>query len=87
MPNRTAILCLAAVLMLPAAATFASDEAAKLTDETTQSIRAKLTDQGYAVGKIKAEDGLYEAYARKDGQRLEVYLNSELEIVRTKVDD
>jgi hypothetical protein len=46
-----------------------------------------LTEQGYEVRRIKTEDGMYEAYAMKDGQRLEIYVNDDLEIVRTKTDD
>lgn len=58
-----------------------------LNDETKNQIRTVLTEQGYEVGKIKTEDGLYEAYARKDGKRLEVFLDADFAIVRTEVDD
>lgn len=58
-----------------------------LNEETKNQIRAVLTEQGYEVGKIKTEDGLYEAYARKDGKRLEVFLDADFAIVRTEVDD
>ena len=58
-----------------------------LTDEVKQQITEKLTAEGYEVAKIKTEDGLYEAYARKDGQRYEVFLNAALEVVRTENDD
>jgi hypothetical protein len=87
MLNRIAALAVVAALMLPAAGAFAAEESVALTDEMTQEIRTKLTGQGYEVGKIKAEDGLIEAYARKDGQKLEIYLNSDLEIVRTTTKD
>jgi hypothetical protein len=59
----------------------------KVSEEMQQKIRAHLTEQGYEVRKIKREDGLFEAYALKDGQRLEIYLNSDMTVVRTKVDD
>lgn len=67
-------------------AAVASGEVA-LTDENTAKIREMLTEQGYEVGKIKMEDGLYEAYARKDGQKFEVFLDAEFAIVRTQLDD
>jgi hypothetical protein len=68
------------------AAAFASD-AVELTDENTTKIREMLTEQGYEVGKVKIEDGLYEAYARKDGKKFEVFLNAGFEVVRTELDD
>lgn len=80
-------LAICAALSLSAAVASASDESVQLTDEVTQSIETKLTAQGYEVGKIKIEDGLYEAYAKKDGQRFEVFLDAALEIVRTEIDD
>jgi hypothetical protein len=65
----------------------ASDESVELTDEVKQSIETKLTAQGYKGGKIKVEDGLYEAYAKKDDQRFEVFRDAALGIVRTEIDD
>jgi hypothetical protein len=59
----------------------------ELTDENTTKIREMLTEQGYEVGKVKIEDGLYEAYARKDGNKYEVFLNAEFAVVRTELDD
>lgn len=50
-------------------------------------IRGKLTAEGYEVRKIEAEDGRYEAYALKDGDRYEIYLDRDLKIVKTKMDD
>ncbi len=58
-----------------------------LNAETEQAVRKTLTDQGYEVAKIKTEDGLFEAYARKDGKRLEVFLDAGYAIVRTEIDD
>lgn len=52
-----------------------------------EAIKATLTEQGYDVRRVKTEDGLYEAYAMKDGQRYEIYLDADLTIVRTKLDD
>ena len=56
----------------------------QLNDAVKQKITAILEAKGYQVGKIKIEDGLYEAYAKKDGTRSEVLLNEELEIVKVK---
>lgn len=57
-----------------------------VTDEIAGKIRETLTAQGYSVGKIKIEDGLFEAYAKKDGKKYEVFLNDKMEVVRTKED-
>lgn len=81
-------ITLAAAIALGALPVLASSKAdMQLDDAMRAKITAQLTAEGYQVGKIKAEDGMYEAYARKDGKRLEVYLNSDLQIVMTKVDD
>lgn len=55
--------------------------------ETEAQIRTHLTEQGYEVRKIKSEDGLYEAYVLKDGQKMEIYLDAQMNIVRTKTGD
>lgn len=57
-----------------------------LNTEVKQQIKTALTEQGYQVAKIKIEDGFYEAYARKDGMRYEVYLDTDMKIVRVKED-
>lgn len=75
---------LAVVLMLSGAA-HASGKV-ELTDQNTNQIRTLLTEQGYEVAKIKIEDGMYEAYAKKEGQRYEVFLNADFEVVKTKED-
>lgn len=61
-------------------------ERLQLNAEVKQRINASLTEQGYQVGKIKIEDGLYEAYVKKDGMRFEVFLDSDMNIVRVKED-
>lgn len=61
-------------------------ERLQLNAEVKQRINASLTAQGYQVGKIKIEDGLYEAYAKKDGMRFEVFLDSDMNVVRVKED-
>ena len=84
---RTFTTTAAVLLSLAAGAALASDNDIALTDEVASQIRTSLTSQGYEVGKIKTEDGLYEAYAKKDGHKYEVYLNAALEIVKTEMDD
>lgn len=81
---RAALLAIA--LALPAGAGFASEEV-KMTDEVQQQIRTTLTEQGYEVRKIEVEDGMYEAYAIKDGKKQEIYLDAEMKIVKIKTDD
>jgi hypothetical protein len=80
-----AALAIAAGLALPGAPIWAG--APELTDAVAEQIRTLLTGQGYEVGKIKIEDGLYEAYARKDGEKFEIFLDQSLAIVRTEKDD
>ncbi|WP_372603524.1 PepSY domain-containing protein [Actibacterium sp.] len=55
--------------------------------ETAAQITAMLAEQGYEVRKIETEDGLIEVYALKDGNRVELYLDAELNIVRVKSKD
>ena len=73
-------------ILATASAGLASDYK-QISEETRTQIQQKLTAEGYEVRKIKSEDGLYEAYAIKDGQKFEVYLDANLNIVRTKIDD
>ncbi len=82
----TRILALALALALPVSA-FASSDDSLLTPERKAEITEKLTAEGYEVRKIDVEDGMIEAYVLKDGQRLEIYLDAALNIVRTKIDD
>lgn len=86
MINRT-VAALALAALLPATSALAANQEVNLTDEVADTIRTTLTEQGYEVGKIKTEDGLYEAYAKRDGKRLEIFMNADLEVVRTEVDD
>ena len=71
-------------LALTAGAAFASE--AVLTDAIEAQIKETLVAQGYEVGKIKVEDGLFEAYVKKDGKKFEVFLNEKMEIVKTEQD-
>jgi hypothetical protein len=71
-------------LALTAGAAFASE--AVLTHAIEAQIKETLVAQGYEVGKIKVEDGLFEAYVKKDGKKFEVLLNEKMEIVKTEQD-
>ena len=73
-----------AVLALSASAAFAEVE---LTPEVKAKIEDMLKAQGYEVGKIKVEDGNYEAYVKKGDEKSEIILNDKLEVVKTEVDD
>lgn len=57
-----------------------------LNDQNIKQVRDTLSAQGYKVAKVKKEDGFYEAYARKDGKKIEVLLNADFQIVRTEMD-
>lgn len=65
----------------------AGSDTLQLTDAVKAQITAQLTADGYQVGKIKIEDGAYEAYARKDGKRLEVLLDANLKVIGVKDGD
>ena len=57
-------------------------------DAATQSqIREKLTAEGYEVRKIDNEDGMIEVYALKNGERFELYLDADLNVVLSKTED
>lgn len=65
----------------------ASDDDGKLDMAKAEQIKTQLTAEGFEVRKVEMEDGLYEAYAMKDGERYEIYLDSDLNIVKSKRDD
>ncbi|MEQ8282080.1 PepSY domain-containing protein [Roseovarius confluentis] len=65
----------------------ASDDDGKLDMAKADQIKTQLMAEGYEVRKVEMEDGLYEAYAMKDGERYEIYLDSDLNIVKSKRDD
>lgn len=74
-----ALLALALALTAPAAR--AEDGA---VDAATQArVEAAMTAQGYEVRKIEAEDGLIEVYAVKDGKTYEIFLDADLNVVKT----
>lgn len=83
----TAPLLVAALLGAAMPALASGSERLQLTDEVRGRITQTLTEQGYDVARIKMDDGYYEAYARKDGKKLEVYLDRDMKIVRVKSSD
>ncbi|MFD1343953.1 PepSY domain-containing protein [Litorisediminicola beolgyonensis] len=74
----------AATLLAAIAATGAMASEGTVSPEQDSAIREKLTDEGYEVRKIEIEDGMIEVYALKDGGMFELYLDDQLEIVKTK---
>lgn len=74
-------LILALALCLPASFALASGDDLPLTAAVQTQITEHLTAQGYEVRQIKVEDGYYEAYVIRDGQRAELYLDAEMNIV------
>jgi hypothetical protein len=78
--STTAALMLALSLSSPALAS--SYES--VSDETQTAIRTLLEADGYEVRKIERDDGRYEVYALKNGERFEVYVSTDLQIVRIK---
>ncbi len=73
----------AAALLLSATAVLAEME---ITPEVKQKIEDTLKAQGYEVGKMKIEDGLYEVYVKKGDQKVELFLNEKLEVVKSEND-
>ncbi|MCT4683474.1 MAG: PepSY domain-containing protein [Roseicyclus sp.] len=76
---------LALAIALPGMALASSD--APVAEETQTAIRTMLEAEGYEVRQIQTEDGMFEAYALKDGERYEIYIDADMQIVRTKRDD
>jgi len=83
--SKLVIKSLIAAAVMNTTFAFASDDL-PLNDAVKAEIVATLSAQGYEVGKIKIEDGLYEAYAKKDGERFEVFLDTEMKVIRIKED-
>lgn len=75
-------LTLAVCLAGPALAS----DSLKLDADTEAQIRTTLTEDGYDVRKIEVEDGMYEAYATKDGHKYEVFLDASLTVVKIEED-
>jgi len=76
-----------ALAILASGAALASGADTTLDTDTRAAITEKLTAQGYEVRKIEVEDGIYEAYALKDTNRYEIYLDRDLDVVKSEMDD
>lgn len=69
------------------ASSYECDSGPESAWKTTDEARAALVTAGYKVRKIKVGGGCYEAYAMKDGKKLEVFVNpATLEFVKIKED-
>ncbi|PTX03851.1 PepSY domain-containing protein [Pararhodobacter aggregans] len=80
--SRTSLTLAAALATMLALPALAETEAAPSAEVQAQ-ITSLLTAQGYEVRRVAVEDGLYEAYAVKDGHVYEIYLNEALQILRS----
>jgi hypothetical protein len=69
------------------ASSYECDSGPKSEWKTKDEAKAVVLAEGYEIRKIKAKGGCYEIYARKNGERMEIFLNpSNLEIVKIKED-
>lgn len=79
------MMMLIAAAALSAAALAAPARADDEVDAATQErVTAQMTAEGYEVRKIEMEDGMIEVYAVKDGHAYELYLDSDLKVVKSK---
>lgn len=83
---RSTALALALCLSLPAGVALASSDAT-LSPETIAAVTQKLTDEGYEVRSVQMEDGMIEVYAMKDGKKYEMYLDDQMNVVKSEMDD
>jgi hypothetical protein len=81
------ILALAISVGSFASATESNEVTGKPTAAVVEQITSSLKAEGYDVRKVKTEDGLYEAYALKDGERFEIYFDKDLKMVGTNDND
>jgi hypothetical protein len=89
MKTRT-LITIAALAMMSGTALASSSDCNEPKDKwmSMDEARAKVVSMGYDVRKIKVEDGCYEAYATRDGKKLEIYMNPvTAEVVKMKEDD
>ena len=79
MSMKTSLIAAVAALALPLGRAVASETEDALvgTDAgpTPEAIEATLAAKGFEVRKVEAEDGELEAYAVKDGERYEIYVD------------
>ena len=72
---RATLLSLAAIAAITAPA-MAEVTVGAMAGHTEAEVRQMLTADGYEVRKVETEDGKIEAYALKDGKKLEVYIDA-----------
>lgn len=88
---KTASLITAATLIFGIAGTAVASDLCTVPEAERQPIEAlqqKLESEGWAVKKIKVDDGCYEAYATNaEGNKVEAYFDPKtFELVKTKED-
>ena len=79
---KTFKILLSAALVSATFGTGAMASSKSIPDETKARVTQKLTGEGYEVRKIKSEKGMIEVYVLKDGRKLELYLDDQLNIVK-----
>lgn len=78
----------AALAALALAGTAQALERGDTLGTTADSVRQALAEQGFDVRKVENDDGKLEAYALKDGKRLEIYVDPKTgAVTRIKEDD
>ena len=91
MKNIIAVAATVSIMALTASSAFASENqcAAPMSEwQPRENLQKKLEADGWAVKRIKTEDGCYEVYAiDKDGKRVEAYFDPKsLVMLRKKID-
>ena len=82
--TKTTRLSAAIALALTLVAPMAHAESEGSLDAATQEkVTAAMTAQGYEVRKVTTEDGMIEVYAVKDGKTYELYLDDQMNIVKS----
>lgn len=72
------LMLIGSTLALATTSILAASDAPELSGyigKTRQEISATLKQQGYEVRKVETEDGYLEAYALKNGERFEIYVD------------
>ena len=81
------MMLIPAALLAAAIAGTAIASSYAIPDDLKARVTEKLTQEGYEVRKIDREDGQIEVYALKDGAKVELYLDADLNVTRQKIDD
>lgn len=72
------LVLMGATLALATTSAFAANDTPELNGyigKTSQEISSALKERGYQVRKVELEDGYLEAYALKNGERFEIYVD------------